>query len=193
MGLYGRNGPGTALPYFAGKIRYSKQMSDAAVCATLHAGPWMLIEELHCTIFSGRCESSRHTAPLHEVDKKSSQPMTRVLIVDDQPVFRKQLRSVLAFSGLEVVGEAGSIREALDLLPGICPDLAIVDVEMPGINGIDGTPLLKKAAPRLRVILVSAYANHMELFTQAAARVGAECFISKDHLDPEMVKGWERP
>ncbi len=71
MGSYERNGPGTALPYFAGKIRYSKRMSTGAVCATLHAGPRMLIEELHCTIIRGRCDnSSRLTAPLHEVEKK---------------------------------------------------------------------------------------------------------------------------
>ncbi len=119
--------------------------------------------------------------------------MTRVLIVDDQPVFRKQLRSVLALSGLEVVGEAGSVDEALKLLPEISPDLAIVDVEMPGINGIEGTPLLKKACPELRVILVSAYANHLELFTQAAVRVGAECFVSKDRIDAEVIRSWEIP
>ncbi len=192
MGSNQRNGPGTALPYFTGKIQYSARMPSGALYATLHTTPQKLIEERHCTFFHSRCEITRLTDPLHDLDMKSSQPMTRILIVDDQPAFRKQLRSVLAFSGLEVAGEAGSIREALDLLPEISPDLAIVDVEMPGINGIEGTKLLKEASPTLRVILVSAFANHMELFTQAAARVGAECFISKDRLDPEMVKGWER-
>ncbi len=192
MGSNGRNGSGTALPYFAGEIQYSALMSTGAVCATLHASPRMLTEERQCAIFYGRCKIISLIAPLHEVGIIASQPMTHVLIVDDQPAFRKQLRSVLAFSGLEVVGEAGSVDEALRLLPGISADLAIVDVEMPGINGIEGTPLLKKASPRLRVILVSAYANHMELFSKAAARVGAEYFISKDCLDPEVIKSWER-
>ncbi len=190
MGPSEHNEPGTALPYFAGEIQYSALMSTSAVCATLHTSPRLLIEELRCAIFHGRCEITRHAAPLHEVEINSSQPMTRVMIVDDQPEFRKQLRSVLAFSGLEVVGEAGTVGEAVNLLPEISADLAIVDVEMPGINGIEGTPLLKKASPMLRVILVSAFANHLELFTQAAARVGAECFISKDRLDPEVIKGW---
>jgi two-component system response regulator DevR len=119
-------------------------------------------------------------------------PMTRVLIVDDQPAFRKQLCSVLVFAGLVVAGEAGSIQEALVQLPDIFADLAIVDINLPEINGIDGTLLLKKAAPGLRVILVSAYSDQAMLFMQAAARVGAECFISKDHLDLEMIKAWDR-
>jgi two-component system, NarL family, response regulator EvgA len=118
--------------------------------------------------------------------------MTRILIIDDQPSFRKQLNSVVKFTGLVVAGEAGSVEEALELLPVISPDLAILDIDLPGINGIDGTLLLKRAFPRLRVILVSAYSDQSTLFVQAAARVGAECFISKDHLDLEVIKGWER-
>ncbi len=117
--------------------------------------------------------------------------MTRVLIVDDQAIFRQQLSSVLAFAGLEVVGEAASIQEALELLPTLHPDLSIVDVEMPEIIGIEGTLLLKQASPTLCVILVSAYSDQSELFEQAAARVGAQEFISKDHLDLEVIQGWQ--
>jgi len=116
--------------------------------------------------------------------------MTRVLIVDDQAVFRQQLGSVLTFAGLEVAGEAASIREALDLLPDLHADLAIVDVELPEINGIEGTALLKSAFPTLSVILVSAYSDQSELFEQAAARVGAMEFISKDRLDLEVIQSW---
>ena len=118
--------------------------------------------------------------------------MTRILIIDDQPTFRKQLRTVINFTGLVVAGEAGSVEEALDLLPDIAAAMAIVDIDMPGTNGIDGTLLLKQASPRLRVILVSAYSDQSTLFMQAAARVGAECFISKDHLDLDVIKGWEQ-
>ncbi len=184
--------PGTALPHFAGEIQYPARMAAAAFCATLDAGPRMLIEERRGAIPYRRCEITRFNAPLHDLAIISDRPMTRVLIVDDQSEFRKQLRSALTFSGLEVAGEAGSVHEALKLLPCISADLAIVDVEMPGINGIEGTKLLKEALPVLRIILVSAYANHLELFTQAAARAGAESFISKDRLDPEVIKSWER-
>ena len=130
---------------------------------------------------------------MQRVDRILNQSMTRILILDDQPEFRKQLRSVITFSGLVVVGEAGSVPEALELLPILSPDLAIVDIDLPGVNGINGTRLLKRACPKLRVILVSAYSDQSALFMKAAARVGAECFISKDRLDPEVIKSWERP
>ena len=129
---------------------------------------------------------------MQHIDWIYTQSMTRILILDDQPEFRKQLSSVITFSGLVVAGEAGSVPEALELLPAISADLAIVDIGLPGINGIEGTLLLKKVYPKLRVILVSAYSDQSTLFMQAAARVGAECFISKDRLDLDVIKGWER-
>jgi CheY-like chemotaxis protein len=125
-------------------------------------------------------------------DREYPSVMTRVLVVDDQEEFRLQLCSVLAYSGLEVVGEVGSIREALELLPGLSADLALVDVEMPEINGLDGTMLLKRITPGLRVILISAYADQVELLAKAAARVGAESFVSKDCIDTEVVLTWKR-
>ena len=118
--------------------------------------------------------------------------MNRILIIDDQPAFRKQLRTALSYSGLVVAGEAGSVEEALALLPGLAVDLTVMDIDLPGTNGIDGTLLLKQVCPTLRVILVSAYSDQSTLFMQAAARVGAECFISKDRLDVEVFKAWER-
>lgn len=116
--------------------------------------------------------------------------MTRVLIVDDQPSFRRQLRALLERAGLNVVGEAHDIPDAETKTRTTCPDLAIVDVMLPGINGVEGTARLKTIAPRLRVILVSAYADRVNLFRQAARAAGAEMFIAKDDLDLEMVRSW---
>ena len=82
--------------------------------------------------------------------------MTRVLIVDDQPAFRRHLRRLLTQAGLTVVGEAGDIPEAADLVQALRPDLAVVDVMLPGIDGLEGTLRLRALFTPLRVILISA-------------------------------------
>ena len=73
------------------------------------------------------------------------------------------------------------------------PDLAVVDVMLPEINGLDGAPRLKAIAPALRTILVSAYHDRADLFRSAAKKVGAETFIAKDDLDLEVVRAWKAP
>ncbi len=117
----------------------------------------------------------------------------RVLIVDDQPGFRHQLRRLLSLAGLVVVGEAGDIPEAERVVRETAPDLAVVDVELPGIDGLQGVPLLKALAPHLRVILVSVYRDRAELFYTAAKQAGAEAFIPKDELDLHVVQEWAKP
>ncbi len=117
--------------------------------------------------------------------------MTRVLIVDDQPAFRRQLRQLLTYAGLTVVGEAGDIPEAEAQVQTLQPDLAVVDVRLPGVNGVEGTVCLKALAPNLRVILVSAYRDQAEVFQTAAEEVGAEAFVPKDDLDLDVVQAWK--
>jgi len=114
--------------------------------------------------------------------------MTRVLIVDDQPAFRRQLRTLLDRAGLEVVGEAGDIPSAETQAQSLQPDLAVVDVLLPGVSGIEGAPRLKALAPNMRVILVSAY--HERLLHASAQAAGAEAFIPKDELDLSVALSW---
>jgi DNA-binding NarL/FixJ family response regulator len=116
--------------------------------------------------------------------------MTRVLIVDDQASFRYQLRQLLIYAGLEVAGEASDIPTAEGLVQSLSPDLAIVDLMLPGINGLDGTRRLKSIAPGLRIILVSAYRDHAAAYRAAAAQAGADQFIAKDELDIGVVRTW---
>ncbi len=116
--------------------------------------------------------------------------MTRVLIVDDQANFRHQLRRLLTHAGLTVVGEAGDVPEAESLVQALQPDLAVVDVRLPGVNGLEGTRRLKALAPHLRVILVSAYCDQADALRMAAEKVGAETFIVKDNLELEVAQAW---
>ncbi len=116
--------------------------------------------------------------------------MTRVLIVDDQSSFRRHLRQLLALAGLTVVGEAGDIPEAESLVRERQPDLAVVDVMLPGMSGLEGATRLKAIAPALRVILISAHRNRADLFRTAAEERGAEAFVAKDDLDLDLVRAW---
>jgi two-component system chemotaxis response regulator CheY len=116
--------------------------------------------------------------------------MIRILIVDDQPAFRRQLRALLTRAGFDVVGEAQDIAEAEKQVRDTRPDLAVVDVMLPEINGLEGTPRLKTIAPGLRVILVSAYRDRADIFRSAAKEVGAEAFFAKEDLDLEVVRTW---
>src|SRR5512134_1316218 len=92
----------------------------------------------------------------------------RVLIVDDQAPFRRQLRQLLVHAGLTVVGEAGDIAEAKDRTRELQPDLAVVDVNLPGESGVSGTPQLRALAPHMRVVLVSAYHDSAEVLQKSA-------------------------
>ena len=116
--------------------------------------------------------------------------MLRVLIVDDQASFRYQLRQLLIYAGLEVVGEAKDIPAAEGLVQSLQPDLAIVDIMLPGINGLEGTRRLKALVPCLRVVLVSAYRDHAAAYRSAAAQAGADQFIAKDELDVNVARTW---
>ena len=119
--------------------------------------------------------------------------MTRVLIVDDQRSFRRHLRQLLTYAGLTVVGEAGDIPEAERMVQELGPDLAVVDVMLPGVNGLEGTRRLLSLAPNLRVILVSIHHDQADVFRTAAQEVGAEAFIPKDELDLSVVQAWQEP
>lgn len=118
----------------------------------------------------------------------------RVLIVDDQPFFRRQLRQLLTQAGLTVVGEADAMSEAKRLTQQLQPDLAVVDVNLPGENGVSGTPQLIALAPTMRVIVVSAQEDRAQVLRRSAIEAGAQAFVSKDDLELDVVKKWaEKP
>jgi len=116
--------------------------------------------------------------------------MTRVLLVDDQTAFRQQLRQLLLYAGATVVGEANDIPAAEEIVQSLRPNLAIVDIMLPGINGLEGTRRLKTIDPSLHVILISAYRDHAAAYRLAAAQVGADQFVAKDELDLNSVRKW---
>ncbi len=103
----------------------------------------------------------------------------RVLIVDDHPFFRLGLRRILeGESRIVIVGEAASGHEALHQAEVLRPDLVLMDVQLPGITGIQIASALRRLSPNIAIVFLSMYADDERLF--AAIRAGAVGFLTKD-------------
>jgi DNA-binding NarL/FixJ family response regulator len=109
----------------------------------------------------------------------------RVLLADDHAVVRYGLRALLEMSGAQVVGEAGDGREMLRLARELDPDVAILDVTMPGLNGIDATEILREQCPRTRVVILSMHASSEHVHRAFAA--GASAYLLKGSASEEIL------
>src|SRR4051812_5054409 len=108
-----------------------------------------------------------------------------VLLADDHVLVRAGIRSLLqSLEGVEVVGEAGDGREALALARGCRPDVVLMDVLMPGLNGLDAAAQLARELPAVRVLILSMSANE-ELVLQAL-RAGAAGYLLKNVSPTEL-------
>jgi DNA-binding NarL/FixJ family response regulator len=109
----------------------------------------------------------------------------RVLLADDHTVVRFGLRALLEMSGMQVVGEADDGREALRLAEELQPDLAILDVTMPGLNGIDATAVLRERSAGTRVVILSMHSDSEHVHRAFAA--GASAYLLKGSAGDEIV------
>lgn len=102
-----------------------------------------------------------------------------VLIADDHPVFRDGIRALLeATPNTQVVGEAATGTEVISLAEKLKPDLILMDVQMPGLNGIEATRRIVEAQPGVRVLMVTMFEDDASVFT--ALRAGALGYVLKD-------------
>lgn len=110
-----------------------------------------------------------------------------VLIADDHPVFRKGLRAILAtMPGTELVGEATNGQEAVVLAEKLQPDVILMDLQMPGGDGLSAIREIVQTSPHIRILVVTMFEDDDSVF--AAMRSGARGYVLKDTNDEEMKR-----
>ncbi|MEZ0088924.1 response regulator [Streptacidiphilus sp. EB129] len=114
--------------------------------------------------------------------------MTTVLIVDDQPLQRFGFRMLLESApGTEVLGEAPNGVEAVRKVAELRPDVVLMDVRMPGMDGIEATRQIVASGGRSRVLVLTTF--DLDEYAHAALRAGASGFLLKDALPEELLAG----
>jgi DNA-binding NarL/FixJ family response regulator len=113
----------------------------------------------------------------------------RILLVDDHPLTRSALSGLLAQNGFDVVGEAEDGKQAIVCAAELAPDLILLDLSMPGLDGLSALPRLREAAPNCEVVVLTASGTEENLL--GAIRGGAAGYLLKSE-PPERIVGFLR-
>ncbi len=115
----------------------------------------------------------------------------RIFLADDHHILREGLRHIIcAEPDFEVTGEAGNGREALEAIERDRPDVAILDISMPGMTGIEAARQIKKFHPEIKVIILSRHDS--EEYVNALMKYGADGYVLKDSAGEELIRAiWE--
>jgi DNA-binding NarL/FixJ family response regulator len=115
----------------------------------------------------------------------------KVLVVDDQRIVRDGLALLLRTTpGIEPVGAAGNGREALELVRELEPDVVLMDLRMPELDGVEATRAIRNAHPAVQVIVLTTYSDDESVF--AALRAGARGYLTKDAEADELAAAIRR-
>jgi len=111
----------------------------------------------------------------------------RVLIADDHPLFRNGMRALLAADlDTEVVSEATTGEEAIEMAAALQPDVILMDLQMPGMSGIEATRSILHTSPHIRILVVTMYEDDHSVFT--AMRAGARGYLLKGASPDEVLR-----
>ncbi len=117
--------------------------------------------------------------------------MTRILIADDHAIVREGLRILLSDApGLELVGEAADGLAAVEQAVRLQPDLVLLDLVMPGVDGIESTRRILAQQPRCRILILTSFAEDQNVV--AAMQAGAAGYLLKDVLQADLLDAIER-
>ena len=112
--------------------------------------------------------------------------MIRILLADDHVLVRQGFRMILAAQpDMEIVGEAGNGREAVEMAEKLKPDVIVMDVAMPELNGIEATRRLAGSMPRTRVLALSMHKD--SVYVREILRAGARGYLLKDSADADLL------
>jgi DNA-binding NarL/FixJ family response regulator len=113
-------------------------------------------------------------------------PPIRILIVDDHPVLRAGVAAMLGNqSDVLVIGEAGDGAEALEQFRSLHPDVVVMDLQMPGMNGVEATTAIRAEAPSAKILVLTTYAGDAQAVR--ALRAGATGYLLKNSLRTQIV------
>jgi two-component system, NarL family, response regulator NreC len=114
----------------------------------------------------------------------------RILIVDDHEIVRKGLRSLVeSCPQLEICGEAADGIEAVEATVRLAPDIVVMDISMPKVNGLDATKQIREKVPRTRVLILSQHDSSQ--MVNAAKQAGAVAYIAKTQVAHDLLTALE--
>jgi two-component system, NarL family, nitrate/nitrite response regulator NarL len=109
-----------------------------------------------------------------------------VLIVDDEPLFMEMIEAMLGSEdGIDVIGRAAHGKEAVSLAQKLDPDVIVMDISMPVMNGIDATREIREADPKAQVLILTGGSSIVEV--DEARKAGASGYLTKDRIANELV------
>ncbi len=124
---------------------------------------------------------------MSDAEEQAAAPLIRVLVADDQTVVREGLVMLLSLSaGIEVVGGAADGEEALQLVAERQPDVVLMDLRMPRLDGIEATQRITRAFPATRVVVLTTYADDISIF--GALEAGALGYLTKGASAQEIQR-----
>jgi DNA-binding NarL/FixJ family response regulator len=131
------------------------------------------------------------TTAVHLIERQAAEDtlaaaLIRVLIVDDEPLFVEMVEAMLgAERGIEVVGVAADGDEGVRLAAELGPDVIVMDISMPGKNGIDATREIKAQDPKARILILTGGASATDI--DEARVAGAAAYLTKDRIAVDFV------